>query len=175
MAQLERRLEHNASGDFFVDAGCIDCDTCRWMAPETFTQRDGQASVHRQPESREERLRALMALLACPTASIGAEQKHDVTEPSAALPDRIAEGVYHCGYHSESSYGATSYLIVREAGNILVDSPRFNRPLVRRIEALGGVRTMSLTHKDDVADHAKFREHFGCERLAQRRDRPGHA
>ena len=61
MAQLERRLEHNASGDFFVDASCIDCDTCRWMAPDTFTQREGQASVHRQPVSDDERLRALGA------------------------------------------------------------------------------------------------------------------
>ena len=165
MAQLERRLKHNASGDFYVDASCIDCDTCRWMAPDTFMQRQGQASVHRQPVRDDERLRALMALLSCPTVSIGTEQKHDLTEAGAALPDRIADGVYHCGYHSESSYGATSYLIVREAGNILVDSPRFNRPLVRRIEALGGVHTMFLTHKDDVADHAKFREHFGCERV----------
>jgi glyoxylase-like metal-dependent hydrolase (beta-lactamase superfamily II)/ferredoxin len=165
MAQAERRLDHNAGGDFFVDATCIDCDTCRWMAPETFVQREGQASVSRQPKTEAETHRALMALVSCPTASIGAEQKHDMSGAVAALPDRIDDNVYHCGYHSESSFGATSYLIVRPEGNVLVDSPRFTKPLVRRIEELGGVATMFLTHRDDVADHAKFREHFGCERV----------
>lgn len=31
------------------------------------------------------------------------------------------KGVYHCGYHSEKAYGATSYHIVHPKGNILVD------------------------------------------------------
>lgn len=165
MAQLDKRLAHNEAGEFFVDSSCIDCDTCRWMAPETFTQRRSQASVQRQPVTEAETNRALMALLACPSASIGTESKHDVTAATAAFPDLIEDNVYHCGYHAESSFGATSYLIVREQGNVLVDSPRFTRPLVRRLEELGGVETMFLTHRDDVADHAKFREHFGCERV----------
>lgn len=165
MAQQEKRLSHNAPGDFFVDATCIDCDTCRWMAPDTFVQRQGQASVHHQPSTDEEIHQALLALVSCPTASIGTQKKHDVAAASESLPIRIDDNIYHCGFHSESSFGATSYLIVREEGNVLVDSPRFSRPLVRRIEELGGIRTMFLTHRDDVADHAKFREHFECERV----------
>jgi glyoxylase-like metal-dependent hydrolase (beta-lactamase superfamily II)/ferredoxin len=165
MARLDQRLAHNEAGEFFVDASCIDCDTCRWMAPDTFVQRRGQASVERQPSTDPQTRRALMALISCPTASIGTESKHDLTEASAALPDLVDDNVYHCGYHAESSFGASSYLIVREAGNVLVDSPRFTRPLVRRLEELGGVHTMFLTHRDDVADHAKFRKHFGCERV----------
>ncbi len=55
-------------------------------------------------------------------------------------------------------------------GNVLVDSPRFTRPLVRRLEDLGGVALMFLTHRDDVADHQKFREHFGCDRVMHERD-----
>jgi hypothetical protein len=32
------------------------------------------------------------------------------------------QGVYHSGYHSENSYGATSYFVQRpELGNILID------------------------------------------------------
>lgn len=31
------------------------------------------------------------------------------------------QGVYHCGYHSEKSFAATSYFITRPEGNILVD------------------------------------------------------
>ena len=37
--------------------------------------------------------------------------------------------------------------------------------LVKRIAALGGVRTMFLTHSDDIADHELFARKFGCERI----------
>src|SRR5205823_12358678 len=43
-------------------------------------------------------------------------------------------------------------------------------PLVRRRTDLGGVRRMFLTHRDDVADHARVRERFGCERIIHRDD-----
>ena len=56
-----------AAGDFFVDRTCIDCDTCRWMAPETFGRAGEQSAVHSQPAAREGRVRALQALLSCPT------------------------------------------------------------------------------------------------------------
>ncbi|HLF91841.1 MAG TPA: MBL fold metallo-hydrolase, partial [Planctomycetota bacterium] len=85
-------------------------------------------------------------------------------------PERIDGDVHFCGFSSASSYGASSYLILRPEGNVLIDSPRFAGPLVKRLEALGGVRTMVLTHRDDVADHSKFREHFGCERVMHEED-----
>jgi glyoxylase-like metal-dependent hydrolase (beta-lactamase superfamily II)/ferredoxin len=170
MAQASKRLPHNSPGDFFVDSTCIDCDTCRWMAPETFTEREDQASVHHQPQTPEERKRALMALSSCPTASIGTIEKHDMEAILEAFPAPIHGNVFHSGFHSESSFGATSYFIEREQGNVLVDSPRFTKPLVRRLEERGGVALMFLTHRDDVADHQKFREHFGCERVLHERD-----
>ncbi|MGZ5426499.1 MAG: 4Fe-4S domain-containing protein, partial [Thermoanaerobaculia bacterium] len=37
MARLAERLPENAPGDFYVDRTCIDCATCRQMAPEVFT------------------------------------------------------------------------------------------------------------------------------------------
>jgi glyoxylase-like metal-dependent hydrolase (beta-lactamase superfamily II) len=80
----------------------------------------------------------------------------------------IDGNVYFCGFTSEDSFGAWSYLIVRPeeaGGNVLIDSPRFTRPLVRRIEATGGVRTIFLTHRDDVADQDKFARHFGAARV----------
>ena len=53
---------------------------------------------------------------------------------------------------------------------MLVDSPRAAKPLLRRLEELGGVRYMFLTHRDDVAFHRVFREHFGCERILHEDD-----
>lgn len=43
---------------------------------------------------------------------------------SLGIPLRLTkcfQGVYHCGHHSEKSYGAASYFITRPEGNILID------------------------------------------------------
>ncbi len=173
MASADKRRQENVAGDFYVDSTCIDCDTCRWMAPETFHAAGGQSAVHRQPRSRDESLRALQALISCPTASIGTVEKHPMKDVLASFPIPVDGDVYHCGYHDESSFGAATYLIRRPEGNVLVDSPRFAKPLVKRLEELGGVETLFLTHRDDVADHAKFREHFGCERILHADDAAG--
>lgn len=166
MAHLNQSRPQNVNGNFYVDSTCIDCDTCRWMVPEVFSRIDEQSAVYHQPENEAERLRSLQALLACPTASIGTiEKPKDIKEAQQSFPILVAENVYHCGYHSEDSYGAASYLIVLPEGNILVDSPRFTPPLVKRLEEMGGIRYMYLTHRDDVADHKKYREHFGCQRI----------
>ncbi|GJT69250.1 metallo-beta-lactamase family protein [Tanacetum coccineum] len=159
----KQRRPENVAGEFFVDHTCIDCDTCRWMAPEVFTRVNDMSAVSKQPSSEKERLKALQF------------QRHyfstekparDILEVQKTFPlpvdvDRIP-GVYHCGYHSDKSYGAASYLIVHPQGNILVDSPRYTERLARNIEKMGGVRYMFLTHKDDVADHEKWSERFKC-------------
>src|SRR5207249_10947431 len=80
MARLERRLAINVKGDFYVDDSCIDCDACRQIAPSTFRDHGGQSSVYRQPESAPDLRRALMALVACPTASIGTRSRLSARE-----------------------------------------------------------------------------------------------
>lgn len=173
MALAAERLSENAPGPFFVDSTCIDCGACRVIAPRHFRRGgSGLSVVHRQPETDEDGTRALMALVACPTSSIGTEPRRDAAAGVAAFPERLDEEaqVYFCGFTAESSFGATSYLVRRPDGNVLVDSPRAAGPLLRRIEELGGVRWMFLTHRDDVADHRRFRERFGCERILHARD-----
>jgi glyoxylase-like metal-dependent hydrolase (beta-lactamase superfamily II)/ferredoxin len=170
VARLNLRLKENAPGPLYVDETCIDCDTCRQMAPEIYGETRGLSYVMRQPESPPERQRALQALVACPTASIGGAKGAEVERALATFPERIAGPVYDCGLRAESSYGATSYLVVRPEGNVLVDSPRAATPLLRRIETLGGVRLNFLTHRDDVADHAKIHARFGCDRVLHRAD-----
>jgi glyoxylase-like metal-dependent hydrolase (beta-lactamase superfamily II)/ferredoxin len=166
MAHLNQRRSQNIDGDFYVDSTCIDCDTCRWMAPQVFQRVEGQSAVYQQPTDEKTRLAALQALLSCPTASIGTVEKPtDIRQAQASLPLAIADNVYHCGYHSEKSFGAASYLIQRPAGNVLIDSPRFTPPLVKQLEAMGGIRYLYLTHRDDVADHQQFHDHFGCDRI----------
>jgi glyoxylase-like metal-dependent hydrolase (beta-lactamase superfamily II)/ferredoxin len=168
MASVALRLPDNAPGDFYVDSTCIDCDACRQIAPNVFAE-DGDASiVFHQPIDETETKRALMALVACPTGSIGTVEHHDAHIGIDAFPELLAENIYYCGFNSESSFGAWSYLIVRpqnEGGNVLIDSPRFATQLVKKIDSRGGVRTIFLTHKDDVADHGRFAGKFGCRRI----------
>src|SRR5262249_19877879 len=114
-----------------------------------------------------------MALVACPTGSIGTRSKQNLQPAIQAFPELVADNVYFCGYASPNSYGAASYLIKRAEGNVLVDSPRFAKHLVKRLEEMGGVSMMFLTHKDDVADHEKFHAHFGCRRLIHQADARG--
>ena len=171
MARLARALPENAWGDLFVDDTCIACDTCRAIAPATFGgDEEDRAYVARQPAGPEERRQALLALVACPVAAIGSQSKEGVKEAAEAFPVPFDGPVLRCGYAAESSFGAASWLLLRPDGNVLVDSPRFAAPLLARLRALGGVRTMFLTHRDDVADHRRWREELGCERVLHARD-----
>jgi len=173
MAAVSKRLPGNAPGEFFVDSTCIDCDACRWIAPQVFDALGDHSRVHRQPVSGPDARAAELALVACPTGSIGTLSKRDLRTARGAFPIVVDGDVHHCGYHARSSFGAASYLIRRpreRGGNVLVDSPRFSAPLVARLEALGGVALMFLTHADDVADHERFRERFGCTRVMHAAD-----
>ena len=53
MANPRKRVPENAPGDFFVDSTCIDCDTCRQIAPRVFGEGPGgrarQPDVARKP------------------------------------------------------------------------------------------------------------------------------
>jgi glyoxylase-like metal-dependent hydrolase (beta-lactamase superfamily II)/ferredoxin len=175
MAELAKSLPENAAGDFFVDASCIDCDLCRQIAPESFARSDrrAQSYVERQPSDAISRHRALMALVTCPTASIGTRAKTAAVEARAAahaFPEPVTADVYFCGFASADSYGAASFLLRRPDGNVLVDSPRAAAGLMNRVAELGGVRWLFLTHRDDVAAHRAWRARFGCERVLHRAD-----
>jgi len=168
MANVQLRLPENVPGDFFVDQSCIDCDTCSQLAPSVFRDHGEQCSVYRQPQTEEDTRLAMMSLVACPTGSIGTTTRHDAHIGIDAFPSLVAENVYFCGFTSEASFGGWSYLITRpesEGGNLLIDSPRFATQLVKRLETMGGVGQMLLTHRDDIADHELFRKKFGCERV----------
>ncbi|MBI5433255.1 MAG: MBL fold metallo-hydrolase [Planctomycetes bacterium] len=173
MASRERALDSNVPGDFFVDSSCIDCDTCRWLAPTTFDRAGEHSRVHRQPDDDAERFAAELALVACPTGSIGVRERHDLEAASAAFPLVVEDEVHHLGFHDEASFGAASYLIVRSAsggGNVMVDVPRWNDGLARRIVELGGARRLFLTHVDDVGASARWAKFLGAERVMHERD-----
>lgn len=170
MANASQRLESNVDGDVFVDASCIDCGTCRWMAPDVFDRSGSQSRVHRQPQGDARRRAALQALVACPTSSIGTAVKAGTADAARSFPAHVIDGVRHCGFHAEASYGAAPWLIERPDGNVLVDVPRFSAPLADRIATLGPVSWLFLTHRDDVAEHDRWAARLGCERVLHAAD-----
>jgi glyoxylase-like metal-dependent hydrolase (beta-lactamase superfamily II)/ferredoxin len=165
MANPGRRVPENVPGDYFVDSTCIDCDACRQIAPLVFGETADTSFVKAQPVSSTDRRQALQALLACPTGSIGCLGDDDPKAVMKDFPLAVEEPVYYCGFNSPKSFGGNSYLIKHAAGNWLIDSPRFVAPLVRRLEAHGGITHVFLTHRDDVADAGQYAEHFGSRRI----------
>ena len=73
MAEINKKLPENKSGNFYVDKQCIDCDVCRDTSPTNFTRNDenGYSFVHKQPETPEEFELCEEALTACPVEAIG--------------------------------------------------------------------------------------------------------
>ena len=134
-----------------------------------FSDGPGHALVARQPVVADapnapiapiphDRLGALRAMIACPVGAIGGDASSPM--PSGLFPMLLEDGVFYCGYNSEDSYGANSFFVERPEGNILVDSPRWAKLLVREIEKRGGISGILLTHQDDVADAERYHEHF---------------
>ena len=172
MADVKKRLETNVAGNFFVDSTCINCDTCRQLAPASFEEVGEFSAVTAQPTGDERLHQAYQALLACPVGSIGTEQG-DKTRLKAAMssfPLLLEGGVYYSGFNSEKSFGANSYLIHHPEGNWLIDSPRYIKHLVESFERIGGLRYIFLTHEDDVADAARYAARFGATRIIHRAD-----
>jgi glyoxylase-like metal-dependent hydrolase (beta-lactamase superfamily II)/ferredoxin len=172
MADRHKRLDSNIAGNFYVDATCINCDTCRQLAPKSFEEIGEFSAVSRQPKSEEQVQQAYQALLACPVGSIGTEQsdKTHVQAAMASFPLHLDENVYYCGFNSEKSFGANSFFVQHPEGNWLIDSPRYIKHLVEAFERRGGVTYIFLTHEDDVADADKYAAHFGAKRIIHRAD-----
>ena len=171
MADQARRLRTNVAGPFFVDATCIDCDACRQLAPATFAERGEYSAVAAQPTAEEEVQAALRALVACPVGAIGDTDHRSVADAVASFPQPIDGPVSYLGFNSRDSYGANAYLLEHRSGNWMIDSPRWTPSLVRAIQQRGGLRYIFLTHRDDVADSARYAARFGAQRIIHARDR----
>ncbi|MBI4358560.1 MAG: ferredoxin [Candidatus Omnitrophica bacterium] len=73
MANRTQRLLENASGRYYVDRTCIDCDLCRQTAPANFNRNadKGYSYVSKQPTTHVEEKLCMQAKAECPVDSIG--------------------------------------------------------------------------------------------------------
>ena len=72
MANPLKRVPENVPGDFFVDSTCIDCDTCRQIAPAVFGEAPGTSFVKAQPDAGADRRRRCGRSWPVPPAPSGA-------------------------------------------------------------------------------------------------------
>ena len=167
MADQAKRLSSNVDGNFFVDSTCINCDTCRQLAPASFLENGEYSSVSRQPEGEQERYQAYQALLACPVGSIGAIEPDKAVMRAAteSFPLLIENNVFYNGFNSDKSYGANSYFIRHPGGNWLIDSPRYMKRLEDFFERMGGIKFIFLTHEDDIGDAPRYAKRFCAKRI----------
>ena len=171
MARLSDRIAENVAGEFFVDSSCIDCDTCRRSRPTPSATR--RAKPRRPAAGRQRRRkRALMALVACPTSSIGTVHKRDPRRRRGApSPSRSTTDVYFCGYASPDSYGASSYLIAPPAAATCSSTRRARRARCsrasRRWAACAACSSPTATTWPTTQ---VFARRFGCARILHRAD-----
>ena len=161
MARLDQAHPLDVDGEWFVDTRCIDCDVARQWAPGLIESDDsGLSYLARQPRSVDEQAALWRAAEACPTQSIGHRSVRRPETP--AFPFELTPGVLAMGSNDRSSFGAHSYLVTLPGGNLLVDSPRYLRSLADRVDALGGIDHVLLTHRDDVADAERWADRYGA-------------
>ncbi|MHA1990028.1 MAG: MBL fold metallo-hydrolase [Candidatus Hodarchaeales archaeon] len=170
MADITKKHKKNVEGEFFVDTSCINCDTCRQIATDIFSDSGNYSTISKQSTNSKEILNSLQAIVACPTGSIGSISKLPVKQAINSFPIHMEKNVYYLGFNSPKSFGANSYFIKHPKGNWMIDSPKYLPLLVKWINKMGGIKYIFLTHRDDVADAKKYAQHFKSKRIIHEAD-----
>lgn len=168
MADRSDSLFLNFPGEWFVDSSCINCDACRQLAPSVFAEAEDYAYVKAQPETDDQERRALRALLACPTGSIGNDHPARAREVIEDFPLTLNREVYYLGFNSVKSAGGNSYLITNPGGNWMIDAPRFTGHLKEAIDQAGGIEFLLYTHAGSIADGPSYASLFGAQQIIHR-------
>ena len=162
LAIPRRRHPEGADGDWFIDDGCIGCGASTSIAPWLIrAANDGRQSVFvRQPDSQEDVVLAQQAAEVCPTRSIGTESRQRWRKHH---PVEVTSGVWRTGSNSPETAGGNAFIVRRSSGGLLIDAPRFTPSVRSDITQRGGIRTILLTHRDDVGDAEQYADVFGAE------------
>ncbi|MCW5313407.1 MBL fold metallo-hydrolase [Nostoc sp. KVJ3] len=105
---------------------------------------------------------------------------HTTKPPRAVFPDEVlSRSFLQSDFAQESIFafppnrdtlGGTSYFIVRNEGNILIDCPALGQTNQDFLTAHGGVRWLFLTHRGAIGKTPEFQQTFGCEVLMQEQE-----
>jgi glyoxylase-like metal-dependent hydrolase (beta-lactamase superfamily II) len=147
---------------WYVDDRCTNCDAARQFAPELIGEIHGKSEVLRPPRDEDEERRLHAAAFACPTRAIRPASGH-MDQALDPFPMALDDGVLVCGHNSRQTAGASSYLLRRPSGIVMmVDTPRWSRELAERYAASGSITDVLLTHRDHAAHGRRYADHFGA-------------
>ncbi|MBU7584547.1 MAG: MBL fold metallo-hydrolase [Nostoc sp. TH1S01] len=71
---------------------------------------------------------------------------------------------------NRDTLGGTSYFIVRNEGNILIDCPALDQMNLDFLRSHGGVRWLLITHRGAIGKTAELQSALGCEVLIQEQE-----
>ena len=148
MANRAEALKENVPGSFFVDSTCIDCDTCRQLAPATFGETGEFSFVQLQPRDRGESRARPARIGGLPHRLDRDADRPRCRGPSRDFPLALARGVLYCGFNSRKSFGGNSYF-VRASRRQLAD--RFATLCGAPGAAVCGARAASATSSSRIA------------------------
>ena len=109
------------------------------------------------------------------------QQPSHITKPPRAVfsNEVLSGGSLQSDFAQESIFafppnrdtlGGTSYFIVRNEGNILIDCPALDQTNQDFLQRHGGVRWLFITHRGAIGKTAEFQQTFGCEVLIQEQE-----
>jgi glyoxylase-like metal-dependent hydrolase (beta-lactamase superfamily II) len=108
------------------------------------------------------------------------QPSHTTKLPRAIFPKEVPRGSsLQSDFAQESIFafppnrdtlGGTSYFIVRNEGNILIDCPALDQTNQDFLGTHGGVRWLFITHRGAIGKTAEFQQTFGCEVLIQEQE-----
>lgn len=88
---------------------------------------------------------------------------------SPKLPQAIWNNIFAFPPNRET-LGGTSYYIVENEANILIDCPAWEEVNQNYLNSSGGVRWLFLTHRGAFAKAREIQQFFGCEILIQEQE-----
>jgi glyoxylase-like metal-dependent hydrolase (beta-lactamase superfamily II) len=90
--------------------------------------------------------------------------------PTAFKPPRPVLETIFAFPPNRDTLGGTAYLIVENAGNLLIDCPAWNEANEQFLRDKGGVSFLFLTHRGGIGKAGKIQEALGCKILIQEQE-----
>ena len=143
----------------------------RWRRGRSRGRTRGASFVRAQPGSGAERHRALMALVACPTASIGAIPMPDARAAAAAFPEEIAPRRLRLRLHGRGVLRGVQ-LPAAPAGRQRARGLAAGGGAPGRAHPRAGRRALAVPHprRRRGRPRAAVAPRFGCERILHEGD-----
>ncbi|MFN6513513.1 MAG: MBL fold metallo-hydrolase [Nostoc sp. CreGUA01] len=94
---------------------------------------------------------------------------NEISSEDSLLMDFAQESIFAFPPNRDT-LGGTSYLIVRNESNILIDCPTLDQTNQDFLAASGGVDWLFLTHRGAIGKTAEIQQIFGCKVLIQEQE-----